>query len=106
MNDAFLLSLGICMKAKKLSYGFDTVKESLQSGAACVVFVTNDISQKSQKEIIFECKNVGVEIIKTAYDTDTLGGAIGRKTKIVSVNDKGFADMLKLKLSYNKEDIL
>jgi ribosomal protein L7Ae-like RNA K-turn-binding protein len=104
MNDPFLAALGICKRAGKLSFGFETVKCAMQIGQAQVVFSANDLSPKTAKELVFICENLEVEHIKTSYDMKTLGSAIGKMTGIVAVTDEGFKRSLKQKL-LAQEDI-
>ncbi len=104
MNDAFLLSLGICKRAKRLVFGFETVKTAMQKGEAILVISARDLSEKTQKELCFLCEKMETELISTAYDMKTLGGSIGKMTGIIAVTDEGFAAMLKQKLG-NQEAI-
>lgn len=98
MNDRFLEALGLCKKAGKLSFGFETVKLAAQKGEALIVFSSSDLSKKTQKELEFVCENTETEHIITEYDMKTLGQSIGKMTGIIAVTDMGFAKMLKQKL--------
>ena len=104
MNDAFLSLLGLCRKAGKLVFGFETVKTAMQKGGAVIVFSARDLSPKTAKELKFICENLEVELIETAYDMKTLGSSIGKMTGIVAVTDEGFVKSLKQKLG-TQEDI-
>jgi ribosomal protein L7Ae-like RNA K-turn-binding protein len=105
MNDPFLAALGICKRAGKLSFGFETVKCAMQIGQAQVVFSAVDLSPKTAKELRFLCSQLECELIETAYDMQTLGCAIGRKTGIISVNDEGLAKMVTNKFVNHREGI-
>lgn len=98
MNDAFLSALGLCKKAGKAVYGFETVKGAIMRSEAFLVFSACDLSSKTEKELCFLCENWGVQIIKTQYEMKILGGSIGKLTGIIAVTDEGFATMLKQKL--------
>lgn len=104
MNDAFLSALGLCKRAGRLVFGFETVKLSMQKGEAELVFSATDLSEKTAKELEFLTQNLYTEHIKTPYDMKTLGGSIGKLTGIIAVTDMGFAKMLKQKL-LNQEGI-
>ena len=104
MNDAFLSLLGLCKKAGKIVFGFETVKTAMQKGSAVIVFSACDLSLKTAKELKFICENLEVELIETAYDMKTLGSSIGKMTGIVAVTDEGFVKSLKQKLG-TQEDI-
>ncbi len=104
MNDAFLSALGLCKRAGRLVFGFETVKQSMQKGEAVVVFSAADLSEKTAKELSFLTLNLETELIQTAYDMKTLGGSIGKLTGIIAITDTGLATMLKQKL-LNQEGI-
>ena len=92
MNDKILTLLGFASKAGKLSYGFDAVKTALTQGKSKLVLIANDVSPKSQKEVLFHSEKfkTSVELL-TAYDMETISHAVGRKCGIISVNDSSFA---------------
>ncbi len=95
MNDKILTLLGFASKAGKLSYGFDAVKTALTQGKSKLVLMANDVSPKSQKEVMFYGGKFETEImVLDAYDMETLSHAVGRKCGIISVNDISFADGL------------
>lgn len=97
MNNPFLDALGICKRAGKISFGFETVKTAMQKCQVEVVFLAKDLSEKSRKEMHFLCKQFEVEIVETKFDMQTLGGSIGKKTGIIAVLDSGLAQMTKKK---------
>lgn len=105
MNDAFLAALGICKRAGRLCFGFETVKTALQKGQAEIVFSAADLSKKTQKELSFLCSQLEVELFETAYDMQTLGSSIGKKTGIIAVTDEGLAKMVKQKFVSHREGI-
>lgn len=98
MNDAFLSALGLCKRAGRLVFGFETVKNAMQKCEAEIVFSATDLSAKTAKELAFLCETYEVEHIKTQYDMQNLGASIGKVTGIIAVTDSGFAKMLKQKL--------
>ena len=98
MNDIFLNSLGICKRAGKLVFGFETVKTAMQSGYAVLIFTAADLSEKTKKGMRFLSSQMQIEFVETGYDMDSLGSSIGRKTGIIAVTDEGLAAMVKNKL--------
>ena len=68
MNDNFLSSLGICKRAGKLVFGFETIKTAMQKGQAVLVFTAVDLSAKTAKELRYLCSQMEVELIETDYD--------------------------------------
>ena len=77
MNDNFLSSLGICKRAGKLVFGFETIKTAMQKGQAVLVFTAVDLSAKTTKELRYLCSQMEVELIETDYDMQSLGSGIG-----------------------------
>ena len=92
MNNRFLSLLGICRKAGKLSYGYDSVVESIKAGKTAVIFVCEDASEKTRKNILFEAERGKVPCMEISCTIEDMSAAIGKKTKIISINDKGLAE--------------
>ncbi len=95
MNDKVLTLLGFASKAGKLSYGFDAVRTSISQKKSKLVLYANDISPKSQKEILFYANKFNTQaVVLNDCNMATVSHAIGRKCGIVSVNDQSFKDGL------------
>ena len=105
MNNSFLAALGICKRAGKTCFGFETVKTAMQKGEAYVVFSAADLSEKTKKELRFLCSQLETELVETAYDMQSLGGSIGKKTGVIAVTDEGLAAMVKQKFVSHREGI-
>lgn len=86
--------LSICRKAGKLKCGMDIVKSSCENGEANAVFVTTDLSDKSLKEIRFNCAKNSVKVYRLNMDMQQVANAIGKKTGIMAALDGGFAKSL------------
>ena len=95
MNKQLLSLLGLMRRAGKLSLGFDAAAESAESGESCMILTTADISPKTLKELNYKI-NHKTDVVPIACTQDELGGAIGKSVKIISINDKGFAQKAKL----------
>lgn len=95
MNNKELTLLGFAAKAGKLSYGMDAVKTAILQKKSKLVLMANDISPKSQKEVLFFAKkqNVTVNVLRD-YNMETVSHAVGRKCGILSVNDSSFSNAL------------
>jgi len=91
VNDKFLSLLGLIRKAGKLTMGFDAVVIDAKSGASKLILTASDISPRSARQIAFECKDTGIDIVTIPYNVEQLSEAVGRQVKIFSVNDDGFA---------------
>ena len=97
MNDKFLAALGICRRAGKLVFGFETVKTAMQKGEAVLIITACDLSEKTKKELRFLSGQLETELIETLYDMQSLEGSIGKKTGPLAVTDDGLAKMVKQK---------
>lgn len=94
MNSKILSMLGISRKAGFAVLGFDKVKDSLMSKKAKIVCLCSDISDKTKKEIIFFADKHNIPVIAVDCDMLELSNAVGMKTGIVAVTDKGIADKI------------
>ncbi len=90
MNKVFNL-LTICKKAGKLVLGMDSVKQSCDDLSAKCVIVTNDISEKSLKEVKFFCSNKEIPVLTVDSNMNEMWSTIGRKCAVLGVCDDGFS---------------
>ena len=83
--------LTICRKAGRMTMGFDSVKESILTGKAKAVFLANDISPKTEKEVrFFADKNLlSVSVLPAAIAE--IEFYTGRKAGVIGICDEGFA---------------
>jgi len=95
--EQLLSLLGIARRAGKLSFGFDSVKDSLQSGRAALVLTAKDLSGGSREEIGLAAGRRGVPVAQIDAGMDALMQAVGAKRKIgiISVDDAGLAKRAK-----------
>ena len=95
MNNKLLSLLGLMRRAGKLSLGFDAAAESVEAGNSCLILTTADISPKTLKELNYKINNK-TDIIALGCHQDDMQRAIGKAVKIISINDKGFAQKARL----------
>ncbi len=95
MNDKILALLGFAAKSGNLSFGADSVKDTLKRNKARLVIIANDISEKSRKEINFFALKNNVPVMDIDCSIDTLSHAVGKKSGIISVNETGFANAIR-----------
>lgn len=87
--------LGFASKAGKLSYGFDAVHTALSQKKSKLLLIANDVSPKSQKEVLFFGDKFKTKtIVLDECDMQMLSHAVGRKCGIISVNDDSFSQGL------------
>ena len=47
MSERFFSTLSLCMRAKKLAFGFDTVKEAVKAGSVSLLLTAGDLSGRT-----------------------------------------------------------
>lgn len=82
--------LSICRRADRLIMGFDAVKDAVIEGDVSCVLVTEDISQKTLKELKFFCGNSNTDIIGIDMDSGDMFNVLGKEVVVVAVADFGF----------------
>ena len=100
MNNKLLSLLGLMRRAGKLSLGFDAAADSAESGNSCLILTTADISPKTLKELNYKINNK-TDVIALNCNQDDIQHAVGKAVKIISINDKGFAQKAKLLMETN-----
>ena len=89
-----LSTLGLMKKTGCLIVGFDAVKRELAAPGSMVkgIALSNDISQKTKKEILFYRDKYRPELDIAELDADMkqIGDIIGKKTAIAAITDEGF----------------
>ncbi len=81
----------MCRKAGKLNLGMDMAKDACKNGTACGVFIAEDISQKSLKEIKYVCGRYGVKLYSLGISMDDIWLDLGKRVGIMAICDSGFA---------------
>lgn len=83
--------LTMCLKAGRMTLGMDLAKDMCRNGEAFGVFVASDLSEKSLKEIKYYCSRYETPLYSVGMTMDELGTALGKRSGIIAVSDKGFA---------------
>lgn len=86
--------LTMCMKSGRMVLGMDMMKDACKNGTAFAVFTACDLSEKSLKEVRFHCGQSRVKLYPLGLTMDELGTALGKRSGIIAVTDKGFAQSL------------
>lgn len=97
MKNNDLCLLGFARKSMNLSIGMDSTISAVKQGKAKLVFVARDVSDKSKKEIEFACQRHNVKIYFSQFTMDEIASQIGKRSGILSVNSKQFADAIFIK---------
>ena len=94
MNPRFLSTLGLCMRAGKLNFGFETVKSAVLGGTVHLLMTASDLSPKTAKEVAFLADKHAVTLLSLPVTMDEMKFAMGKKTGVLAVTDEGFARRL------------
>ena len=86
--------ISICRKAGKLKAGMDIVKSACDTGEAKAVFAASDLSPKSLKELRFAAARNDIPAYRLSMTMQQIADAMGKRSGILAVTDKGFAKSL------------
>lgn len=92
MNSKILNLLTICRKAGKLVMGFDSAKDAAEKGKAYLLISAEGLSPKTVKETAFCCSKYNIPHLDGVISMDDIYIRFGKKSGVVAVCDKGFAD--------------
>lgn len=87
--------LGIARKAGKLVFGYDMAVSLIKgNNAEILVILANDTSEKTKKNIVFECEKYGRKYIE--YGEKLVYGKILNKTEVgvLTITDKNMISYL------------
>lgn len=104
INSKILGLIGLAMKAGKVSFGADSVEESIVKKKVRLVIIATDSSERTKTKFIDICKKYNVPII-TYGNIEDLSKAIGKDNKaILGIKDINFANSIQEK--YNGGDTI
>lgn len=86
--------------------GFDASKEAISGSKAYYIILASDISAKTEKEIRFFAGKSDIPVSKTGITLDEFSLGLGKKTGILTICNKGFADKMSELLTSNFESQL
>jgi ribosomal protein L30E len=71
--------------------GFDAVVEEIKSpkNKVCGVLTASDLSEKTKKEVRFECGRAGITVNEIPETLDELKGITGKRAGVIAVLDEG-----------------
>lgn len=83
--------LGLAMRSGSVSSGAMAVENSMLRNRACLLIVSNDISEKTKESLIAACRKHKIPWL-TAGDKYRLGNAVGKAYRVaITVNERGIA---------------
>ena len=87
--------IGLCIKARKVSYGSDGVKKAIRGKKAKLVLLCNNASQRAKKDINDICNHYQVDLICENFADIFYQLTSKDVMKVISINDEGFAREIK-----------
>ena len=96
--------LGLARRAGTLPWGVETGVDALARGGCALGLVTQDLSEKTRKNMRFGAVRAGAAHLVTAFTMEDIAAAIGRKAGVLAVCDAGFAEKLKQELGAVSEE--
>lgn len=94
MSERFYSTLSLCMRAKKLTFGFDTVKETVKAGTVFLLLTASDLSEKTVKEVRFLADQHEIPYLPLDKTQQEMRVVIGKLTGVLAITDKGLAGSL------------
>lgn len=92
MQNKLISTITFCKRLGKLVLGFDPVKESMQLDNVFVVLLSNELSNKTKKEVEYLCRIYEVEYRYIDLKLDEIWYLVGKKAGILAICDEGFAN--------------
>ncbi len=86
--------LGIARRAGKLDLGTQAAKQAAHSRKARLILLTKDLSPRTAASVRAEAESSGVPVRELCITMDEAEAALGKRTGVIAVNDKGFAGAL------------
>ena len=91
MNDQAILNLlGLAFRAQKVVSGFDLVLQAIAHQRVSFVFVAQETSPKTLKELQYQLSKTKIPSFQK-FSQAQLSKAIGRYRKIIAITDPCFA---------------
>ena len=105
-NKKFYSMLGLCKRARTLTFGEGAVKDRIRQKKARLVIVSADASENTKKKFSDNCSFYTVPYVEVG-DRYTLGNAIGNTFAVVlAITNQGLAENLLKLLNETQADEL
>lgn len=104
INNKVLGLIGLAMKAGKVSFGADSVEESIMRKKVKLVIISKESSERTKNKFKEICEKNKLPVI-IDWDIESLSNAIGKNNKaILGIKDANFAESILKK--YNGGDVI
>ena len=90
--------IGMCIRARACSFGFENALNMLQKGKSSLVIVTEDASEGAKKRITDKCISYTTEIVVLDIRETLNKLKVKKDVKIISINDANFKKLFDKRL--------
>lgn len=94
MSNSLLQLLGIARRAGKLALGGDAAGEALRGKRAGLVLLASDLSPRTARAVSAAAEQSGAKAVAIRPAMDELARAVGKRSGVIAVTDRGFAEKL------------
>lgn len=95
MKEKITQDITLAKRAGKLIMGFDVVKEAMKTKTCKLLLLSEDVSEKTRKEVLFLANKYEMEIVFIDLTLDELWYLVGKRVGVMCLNDDGFANKIK-----------
>lgn len=105
MNE-YLSTLGLCLRAGKLTAGLDAVEDVIVTGEVRLVILSKDAGDSVSRRIHRAARQKNLPVIRIQADSSQIGAALGRMTcAVCSIQEIGFAAAIAQKAAQDDPSI-
>ena len=91
MNE-YLSTLGLCLRAGRLTAGVEAVSDSIAAGEVRLVLLSSDAGESVGRRMERAAAQKRIPVIRVGADSEQIGAALGRLTcAVCSISEIGFA---------------
>ncbi len=95
MKNSIAAYLGFAAKAGRLAFGQEKTAAAAATGKAKLILISNDVSPKSRKEMLFTADKFSVKaVILEDFSAEDFRHATGRMGSVIGVCDDSFANAI------------
>lgn len=95
MTDKIITTIGLAKRAKRVVYGFETVKHAVNFGEAQLVLLAENLSPKTAQSVANICESCETELMHLPFTMEDMADAVGKPCGVFAVTDSGFAKLIR-----------
>ncbi len=88
--------VSLAKRAGQLVLGFDLVKDTVMASRTDYVFVTQDLSPKSKKEVEYFCSQLDAQITVLPVSMEEIQWAVSKRSGVLTVCNPGMNKRLRV----------